>query len=242
LLKDYIVECSPSNHLGEGGVGEVWIGRHNTNSSEKVAVKEVKCKPGYDRRSEEELKASKTLKHRNVVEFIDCERVENNVYFVMELCDRNFNALFKQYRRKIRAEQCIRYMEGIADGVKYMHNEAEKTVCHRDLKPLNILVKEDIPKIADFGLACFIRETSDSPSDKTIGVGTPYWQAPEIHRPVYSFPVDVFSVGLIFLAMLCHEVGESLIPHTGECFCSDCCYSCSCFQIHMIVYGTAIVL
>jgi len=41
-------------------------------------------------------------------------------------------------------------LKQIADGIAYIHS---KGYIHRDIKPHNILMKNGIPKIADFGLA-----------------------------------------------------------------------------------------
>ena len=53
-------------------------------------------------------------------------------------------------------EKCAQLMQGLLQGIVYMHDE--QNVIHRDLKPDNLLIGDyaDLTqiKIIDFGLAC----------------------------------------------------------------------------------------
>lgn len=72
---------------------------------------------------------------------------------------------------------------------------------HRDLKPQNLLLQDDRVKLADFGLsrACYL-----SARAYTHEVVTLWYRAPEIllGSSLYSYSVDVWSAGCIFLEML----------------------------------------
>jgi cyclin-dependent kinase 2 len=83
----------------------------------------------------------------------------------------------------------------------------------RDLKPQNLLVSlSGMLKIADFGLA---RAFSVPVKKYTHEVVTLWYRAPEIllGQEVYSPPVDIWSVGVIFAEML---TKKPLFPGDSE--------------------------
>jgi serine/threonine protein kinase len=221
VLNDYIVESPDDNRLGQGGFGNVFRGRHKINTSEEVAVKQIDSRTCLSRWLDREKDFAIKLKsngHENVIKFFDTGSVGRFVYFIMELCCMNLNELFKKAERKFNGVECLIFKNNMANGVQFLHH---LKICHRDLKPLNILVKGNTVKIGDLGHA---RELSFSSSASsrvthklTARIGTEGWRAPEItptRKADYKFPVDVFSLALIFLAMLRHKIGKSLIPHT----------------------------
>jgi protein kinase len=77
-------------------------------------------------------------------------------------------------------------------GLAYMHKHG---FFHRDMKPENMLVKNEAVKIADFGLAREIR----SRPPFTDYVSTRWYRAPEIllRSTNYNSPVDIFACGAI---------------------------------------------
>jgi protein kinase len=82
---------------------------------------------------------------------------------------------------------------------------------HRDLKPDNLLWKEDILKIADFGLA---REVRSRPP-YTEYCGTRWYRAPEIilRSEFYNSPVDIWAAGVIMTELV---TGKVLFQGTSE--------------------------
>jgi len=80
----------------------------------------------------------------------------------------------------------------ILSALSYMH---KRGYFHRDIKPENILIRGDLVKVADFGLA---RDIS-SHSPYTYYVSTRWYRAPEVilRSNFYGPPIDIFATGLI---------------------------------------------
>ncbi|KPA82259.1 putative protein kinase putativeeukaryotic translation initiation factor 2-alpha kinase precursor [Leptomonas pyrrhocoris] len=136
------------------------------------------------------------------------------LFIQMEFFPRGTLADWLRSRKGFYRLEVLRYMQNIADGLAYLHNQ---DVVHRDLKPTNIFVSNsNVLKIGDFGLAKRrIPTTSSSNSDLTSNVvgqqqersvvgGSPLYCSPEQTRgdPVNK-PADIFSFGVIAVEMFC---------------------------------------
>ncbi|XP_028801999.1 cysteine-rich receptor-like protein kinase 42 [Neltuma alba] len=99
---------------------------------------------------------------------------------------------------------------GTARGLAYLHEEFHVCVIHRDIKPNNILLDDDLqPKIADFGLARFL------PGDKshlsTKCAGTLGYTAPEyVIYGQLSEKADVYSYGVAMLEIISGQKSKEL--------------------------------
>ena len=214
---------SEENCLGEGGYGQVFKGR-NRHERTDVAVKMVKINEKTKKYVDREKDFMEKCNFRNAVTIFAAIPRGSFMYFILEYCILgSLSKFYKEQRERVSFGQSFKFMRDIAHGLQHLHCLVK--ICHRDIKPANILVQNDndgrepYMKIADFGLA---RNFPDSASSISItrNVGTVGWSAPEIFRSGdsnrnYHFPVDIFSLGLVFLAMLKHQLGHHLEPHQG---------------------------
>lgn len=99
-----------------------------------------------------------------------------------------------------------RVMHNFLQAVEYLHSRG---VCHRDIKPHNVLIDptNGRAKICDFG--CSKRLISGEPNIQYICAR--YYRAPEIAFgwPHYSSSIDVWSVGCVMAELY---TGRPLFP------------------------------
>ncbi|XP_074574408.1 cysteine-rich receptor-like protein kinase 19 [Curcuma longa] len=194
-----------TNKLGEGGFGSVYKGR--LEDGQYIAVKRLSenSKQGFEE-LENEVKLIARLQHTNLVKLLGWCIHENEKLLIYEympnksldkyLFDSNLSAQLDWHKRF-----CI--IQGIAQGLVYLHRYSRLRIIHRDLKTSNILLDENMnPKISDFGLARIFEESHLEQNTRRL-VGTYGYMAPEygLHGR-FSEKSDVYSFGVILLEII----------------------------------------
>lgn len=192
------------NKLGKGGFGPVYKGNL---LNQEVAIKRLskKSEQGIEEFMNE-LKLIAKLQHTNLVRLLGCCVEGEEKMLVYEyLPNRSLDKfLFDPYEKaNLDWSKRFRIIEGIAQGLLYIHKYSRLKVIHRDLKASNILLDEAMnPKISDFGMARMFSSDQTEADTKRV-VGTYGYISPEYALyGKFSEKSDVFSFGVLLLELV----------------------------------------
>ncbi|GHK02363.1 hypothetical protein SY2F82_41600 [Streptomyces sp. Y2F8-2] len=87
----------------------------------------------------------------------------------------------------------LTFAAAVAHALACIHDAG---VAHRDLKPTNVLLSADGPRVVDFGIAHHLDATAIT--ETSVTTGTPGWMAPEQLTDGLTLPAcDIFAWGLL---------------------------------------------
>lgn len=93
-------------------------------------------------------------------------------------------------------------LAGVAEAVEALHSAG---ICHLDIKPANILVKDGIARLSDFDAS-----SHEGRPRQNSGLYTKRYASPEqVRQGRYGRPSDVFSLGLSLIDLLAGRVVQS---------------------------------
>jgi hypothetical protein len=187
-----ISEYCRDKKLGEGTYGTVV---KYVSGKDKVAIKNFK-KTSFPELSScylIELNILMMCKHKNIITCHGYNHNNNNCYIALELMDDNLADFLKKV--PISRTEKRSYIRQIVDAVAYIHS---LNISHRDLTINNILIKDNIIKICDFGMSRKICDYSLIYSGNICSL--PFRPLDFIfsdHNRAYGLEFDVWSVGCI---------------------------------------------
>ncbi|KAI4365755.1 hypothetical protein MLD38_021715 [Melastoma candidum] len=204
-IKEATNDFAAYNKLGQGGFGPVYKGR--LPEGQEIAVKRLSRSSGQGLvEFRNELVLIAKLQHMNLVRLLGCCVKDEEKMLVYEyMPNKSLDSfIFDEGRRGLLNWKC-RYsiIEGIAQGILYLHKYSRLRIIHRDLKASNILLDEDMqPKISDFGMArIFGRDVSEANTMRVVG--TYGYMSPEYAMEGnFSEKSDVYSFGVLLLEIV----------------------------------------
>ncbi|KAI7742566.1 hypothetical protein M8C21_011600 [Ambrosia artemisiifolia] len=167
-------DFSNENKLGQGGFGPVYKGK--LSDEREIAIKRLSRTSGQGLLEfKNELILIAKLQHTNLVRVLGCcIHGEEKMLIYEYMPNKSLDFFLFDETRKVLLDWPQRWniVDGIAQGLLYLHKYSRMRVIHRDLKASNVLLDESMnPKISDFGLARIFKQDETEAITKRV-VGT----------------------------------------------------------------------
>ncbi|MEJ2239475.1 MAG: protein kinase, partial [Gemmatimonadales bacterium] len=206
----YLIE----KELGHGGMGTVYLARdvkHGRLVAVKVVSPEAVSGIGADQFLKE-IRYTARLEHHHILGLHDSGQAAGYPFYVMPYI--RGGSLRERLVRdgRLTVVETSQIAGGVAAALTYAH---ERQMLHCDVKPENILLSEDHPYVADFGISRAIHsEMFEWGQRREIdsSAGTPAYVSPEQATGEQQLDArsDVYSLGCVVFEML-----SGVKPFTG---------------------------
>ena len=211
--------------LGKGGMASVY---RAVRGGVKGFQKEVAIKRIHDAKADDEklirglineARLGGQLKHPNVIEVYEFNKVGKTYYLAMEFVDGwtldKLLKLSREHSMPVPPSVVLNVVAQVCEGLDYAHKleslDGKKVeLIHRDLKPANIMVSRfGVAKLLDFGIAkAATNEFKTTVAD--LAKGTPHYMSPEqIGGKKLTARSDLFAIGAVLYELV---TGRVLFP------------------------------
>ncbi|MFC0040629.1 WD40 repeat domain-containing serine/threonine protein kinase [Actinomadura rayongensis] len=181
--------------LGAGGMGQVFLGV--SPGARRVAVKVVRAEYAEDERFRQrfarEVEAARRVGGFHTAQVVDADPAATSPWLVTAYIPGPSLREVVGAQGPFDATAVRALAAGLAEGLAAIHACG---LVHRDLKPGNVIMAADGPRIIDFGIA---RATDATVlTSHNVVVGTYAYMAPEqVSGEPAGPPADVFSLGCV---------------------------------------------
>jgi serine/threonine protein kinase len=201
--------------LGSGGMGEVYLAseaRLNRKVALKILPPEFVVDAERVARFEREARAVSALNHPNLVTIYDLGSLDGLHYIAMEYVEGR--TLRELAGSRLKLKELLSVVAQAAEALAAAHRAG---VIHRDVKPENIMVRDDgYVKVLDFGLAKLLEaateESAVAETQAGAVMGTLAYMSPEqaAAEPLDA-RTDVWSLGVVL-----YELATGRKPFAGR--------------------------
>ncbi|PWA50655.1 leucine-rich repeat protein kinase family protein [Artemisia annua] len=162
------------------------------------------------------------IRHRNLLPLLAHVSRPNCHYLVYEFMKngslQDILQQVKEGRRELDWLARHKVALGVASGLEYLHLNHTPRIVHRNLKPANVLVDDDMEaRIADFGHAKSISDADTHTTSSNIP-GTMGYIAPEYHQTLkFTEKCDIYNFGVLLAVLVMGKLpSDEFFQRTNE--------------------------
>jgi hypothetical protein len=184
--------------LGEGGMGTVYLARSRGGRAVavKVARGELAADPDFRARFRAEVTAARAVGGFHTAPVVDADPDANPPWLATAYVPGPTLAERIRSQGPMGARELKALGAALAEALEAIHDCG---LVHRDLKPGNIVMAEDGPRVLDFGIARAVESTRLTATGHAFG--TPGFLAPEQAMGAdVTGAADVFALGAVLVA------------------------------------------
>jgi serine/threonine protein kinase len=185
--------------LGHGAFGAAYKVL-NKNDNQIYVMKKISVEMASREdieKMENEAKILSSVNSEYVVKYYESFYSDHSFNIVMEFCDgsdlKKYIKEHKSQNKLIEKDKIFGFILDICEGLKEIHS---KNLIHRDLKPDNLFLTNDLKvKIGDFGIA---KQLNNPDEYAKTCFGSLLYMAPEMAKNYqYNNKIDIWSLGCI---------------------------------------------
>jgi serine/threonine protein kinase len=182
--------------LGQGGMSVVFRARHTMTDQEvalKVLPPDLAAYSQVKSRFLEEAKALAALDHPNIVHLYNFGQENGSFVLAMQYVRGNTWERMILEQTKQEWPAAVRVCIDVLRALEYAHGRG---VVHRDMKPSNVLVREDdgTATVMDFGIAKMTTSTRLTATGQTMGT-VRYMSPEQVRGQEVDLRTDLYSLG-----------------------------------------------
>jgi serine/threonine protein kinase len=200
--------------IGSGSFADVYFARLPDNPQE-FAVKQIprqliSLSEDYFAALKYEVLHLKSIKHPNIVRFVETLVTKSNVYIVTEYCNGGnlLQHILRQGPSGLSEADALPIMRGIRDGFEELCRQG---IIHNDFKLENVFLHNGVAKIGDFGVSASMHKEAG------MLAGSRHIRAPELMFTdqflLQKGKTDLWSIGCVFYYLL---FGSHPVPLATE--------------------------
>jgi serine/threonine protein kinase len=203
-MAEHIGKYEIIEEVGRGAMGIVFKARDPVLGrlvALKTLTSESLTDPSLLQRFAREAQSAGSLQHPNIVTIFDLGEADGKPYIAMEFVEGESLQTIIARRVSMPLAQKVKIIVQFCQGLDHAHRHG---VIHRDVKPGNILVRNDgVVKVVDFGI---VHLESSSITRTGMFIGTVDYASPEqLTESRVDARSDLFSAGIVAYEFLAYH-------------------------------------